>query len=220
MDKTYTLAHHPDLDTMFDFLEGKLPEEDSDVLEKHLLECEACAAALEQMDRAGGPTPENRGRAADFQKIFLSGSPAIAPKKPGRGWNVFLRVAAIALLALNLGWAGLYFSGSLSQSRFSPLSADEVVRGNPDDKLNHALAAYQKGNYGEAVALLQAIPDSSPEVELKLLYLGNALMALNRYEEATVPLRKLCDNPDWTLYRDQARHYLGTAYLRLGKLPD
>lgn len=220
MEKLYTLSRHPDLDEMFDFLEGKLPEANMESIEEHLLECDACAAALEEIDRAGGPTSENRESAAEFQKIFLSEQaayPAPATSPTSRNWNQFFRVAAIVLLALNIGLAGLYFSGSGNSNSFAPYDVD-TNRGSGEDTFNSALDFYDKGEYEEAIKLLKDIPDSAPQTELKLLYLGTALLALDRNQEAIAPLQQLVQNPDWDLYRKDGQHYLGIAYMRLGKV--
>jgi hypothetical protein len=221
MEKLYTISKHPDLDEMFDYLEEQLPKGSMESIEVHLLECEACASALEAMDRAGGPTAENRESAARFQEAFLSGSDLSGsePKTPtgsGKGWNVFFRAAAVILLAVNIGLVGWYFSGNNNPSAFSPYEAG-TDRGPETSDLDAALNSYKKGDFNAAVALLNKIPDSPETVELKLLYLGNALLALDRNSEALVPLKRLHENPDWVLYHQEASHYLGIAYMRLGQ---
>ncbi|MEM0999327.1 MAG: zf-HC2 domain-containing protein [Bacteroidota bacterium] len=223
MENQSTLIYpHLDLETMFDFLEGKLSPGRTAEVEAHVLECAACATALEEMDRAGGGTPENRRQAQEFKAVFTADLDKMArPPKAGWNWNRVIQVAAIALLVLNLGWAGFNLSRSLSPG-FSPYpySNDRAGSNNiseAESDLQTALFAYRDHHYGAAATQLQALPDDPATIERKLFYLGNALLALNRNAEAVVPLRKLVDNPDYELYAQSAQHYLGIAYLRLSQ---
>ena len=57
-----------------------------------------------------------------------------------------------------------------------------------------------------------ALPDDAATVERKLLYLGSAYLALGQPDKAIPPLERLVGEPDWIIYRADARRNLSLAY--------
>ncbi|HHG84463.1 MAG TPA: hypothetical protein ENJ82_06925 [Bacteroidetes bacterium] len=217
MEAPATIPHSPHLNlkTMHGFLAESLSAKAMKSAEIHVQQCTLCAAALENI--ACDPNQDRESQTDAFAASFRDGLDRlalVAPQQPS-AWNGFFKVAAAVLLALNFGWAAWFFAGGNSNTGFSPFPADEVRSGADASALDQALLPYAQGDFAKAIRLLKALPDRATVVERKLLYLGSAYLALDQPAQAVLPLERLVQNPEWVLYRADARHFLGIAYRKI-----
>jgi predicted Zn-dependent protease len=127
-----------------------------------------------------------------------------------RWWPALAAAAAIA--GLILAWPYL-FSPSLYEqyARHPPLALSEKSTDDPMD-WSAAETAFNTGDYAAAAAILERYLAQRPEDELARLYLGIALLELDRFEEARRFFLSLADAE--AALKDHADWYLALSYLK------
>jgi len=129
--------------------------------------------------------------------------------------------AAALLLVLAVGWWALSLPGGfdaqqLAMDSFTPYEniATGTVRGENDDTAEAAaFADYGNGNYAGAADKLSALPPSP----VNQFYLGQSLLAQQKYDEAEDVFRSLMDISDFPLAKESA-FYRAVAQLGGGDI--
>ena len=129
--------------------------------------------------------------------------------------------AAALLLVLAVGWWALSLPGGLdgqqlAMDSFTPYEniATGTVRGDNDDSAETAaFNEYDNGNYAVAAEKLSALPPSS----INQFYLGQSLLAQQKYDEAQTIFRSLMNISDFPLAEESA-FYRAVAQLGGGDI--
>ncbi|RXJ43788.1 tetratricopeptide repeat protein [Gelidibacter gilvus] len=131
-------------------------------------------------------------------------------------------IAVAALLLITLGITFLLNKDlnteQLFNTYFEPsknVSAPIVRSESNDELLNNAFIAYSAAEYNEAIPLFENAFENTKNSEL-LFYEGNALLALDKTEDAIAVFKK------HLFYTDALRHrthwYLALAYIKMEEL--
>ena len=144
------------------------------------------------------------------------------PGKMGRFFQARWILAAtsvlllVFLLFLNRNTSSLPADRLFAQyfSPYQPLPSFTETFSGSSGSLKNALLEYGSGNFGAASRMFREIPDA--DSESLSFFQANALLALDREEEAVPILESLIDDPSGT-YTGESRWYLALAYLKSGQ---
>lgn len=139
------------------------------------------------------------------------------PKSTRRWWAA----AAAVLLLVIATWSFLKTqtvdNQELFAAHFEPF--DNIVvpveRGNADNlsKAQTAFTAYENGNYAEAIAAFESLPDSLAGLPVYQFYGAIARLQIGDGENVTQTLQNLSDSASFQ-FQKPAAWYLGLAYLQ------
>lgn len=210
-DDTMAQARHPDLPALIAYVHGESTDRARAEIDAHLETCALCVEAVEALELSPDTAADMQAHAELLRESFAEATPQEqAPRRTGV--PAWWRVAAMAFFAVNLGLLALMVVPG--GNGFSAYTVSQG-KGAPDGQLAEALVPYKAGDFEGAVAALKAMPDSTDLIESKLFYLGNAYLETGNDEAAVKVLEKLVGNPDWFLFRDEARRCLRVAYQRM-----
>ncbi len=215
-----------DLQVIEGYLDESLSEEQTEVFEKHYLECQECFSALQLKHAlrlaARAPT-EAVGRPIGM----ASGQ---RWKTASRRW-LFPIAAMVLLLLVPLGL--LVYRGTaptvpelpaqLVAIESMPAYAETTIRGGqagePLESFRKGMEAYQNEDYSAAVANLRRALEENPQHLPTAFYLGLSCLMQGETHEAAEQLSHVVSagNPS---YMEEARWYLAKAYFRLGKVEE
>lgn len=185
-------------------------------LEQHLLECNLCRDAVEG---AGMMTPEAADRHAGAlrQRLFEK-----APRRRRFIWPAWTYgLAAAAVILIVWGVNSTYMPNpdeQLFASEFRPFSSViPQVRGEtPSSAILSALRSYEMENYDAAIHEFETILAREPDHPLAHFYLGNALLAVGRANEAIGHLQSAASGTTDDRLAEPAQWYLALAYVKIG----
>lgn len=205
------------------YLDGDLEEQERLDFEKQL---KANPDLQSQADRynilSKGIRYHNRMKA--WQQIEKLEAEAVSEDKEvetsnRKVWPYWAFAASVALLVCSIVY--LFFNPFDNSHLFAenftpyPVLAGGPTRGEDDLLTLHknAFAAYNNGNYEEAILLFEAGGDLEEDY-LTLFYLGNAYLATGNYQDAILAFEKTLAYS--TAFAPQSRWYLGLSYLADG----
>ena len=185
-------------------------------LEQHLLECGLCRDAIEG---AAKMLPAEADRHADSLRQRLADMAVRRPRRVRPAWTYGLATAAVVLIAL-----GLYSTYTpnpdeqLFSSEFRPYSSVlPQVRGEAaSNALLSALRLYELENYEAAIHEFETILARESDQTLAHFYLGNALLATGRANEAIGHLQRVASGTIDDRLAEPAQWFLALAYIKTG----
>ncbi|MDH7446014.1 tetratricopeptide repeat protein [Aquimarina sp. 2201CG14-23] len=130
----------------------------------------------------------------------------------------YWKIAASIIIILGVGgllWNNLDTKTTFSDlyaSHYVPYPAEDVTRGETENKLDTILKEYTNGNYEKVIRELQKITTLS-KVEQLRLYLGNSYLNTNKEQEAILQFERISDT---SKYYEDASWYRALTYLKLG----
>lgn len=145
------------------------------------------------------------------------------PKDQSSQGSNWLRYVAAAVIVIGLSIFGALYMGNnatpeeLYTENFEPyrnIIAPVVRGGNAESLLEKSFAAYERGNFEQAEEAFETLYEASGDRYL-LFYRGNALLALDRVEEAITVFESHQETQDNFYYK--SRWYLALAYLKHNK---
>ena len=207
------------------YLAEKLSEQESAAFEEHFLGCKQC---FEELRLHHAAAAEMRLRPLRTRQMPLT--------KWNQAWLKGLAVAAVLVLAfvsvmfLRRGHSPEPQQSSvvppdlheelfkeLAAINVPPLYVPSTIRGSKSDraleKFRHGMENYQKGNYLEAVGVLQEASELDPSHMPSRFYLGISLLMANQTDEAIGQLSKLVE-PGSNPYSEEVHWYLAKAYFK------
>lgn len=145
----------------------------------------------------------------------------MSPNRSGR-MKLFAYAAAL-LLVLAVGWWALQTSGGfepelLAMESFEPyqnIATGTVRGGNDEAAMAAAFADYDAGNFAGAEAKLSALPES----DVNQFYLGQSLLAQEKFQEAAAIFTPLSELTQFPLAKE-ANYYNALATLGQANVSD
>jgi hypothetical protein len=184
-----------------------------------LAEDRAMKARLQKLESTLSTTASETtsgGAMAEEAKVVT-----MSPRRSGR-MKLFAYAAAL-LLVLAVGWWALQTSSGfepelLAMESFEPYQniTTGTVRGDTGMAAEAAaFADYDAGNFADAEAKLSALPESS----VNKFYLGQSLLAQEKFQEASSVFTPLSGLPQFPLAKE-ANYYNALALLGQAKVSD
>jgi len=206
------------------YLEQRLSDEERFAIENHLLDCPLCEAALEGFAQAN-PTTTTK-HLAEIKTALPGSAPTNTTLPTGEAklrrlpaWRNWAAAAAAVALLITAGIIytrqGPISSSELFAEAYVPYESPFVgTRSATDNELplNAGLAAFQEGNYSQAVEHFDEVLIQSPEESMAHLHAGMAYLHLGKTEQAIEHLTTVRMNTP-ILY-GSASWYLALAYLK------
>ncbi len=197
------------------YVRKQMNREEEYKLEQHLLECHLCRDVVEG---AAMMTSEAADRHADAlrQRLFEK-----APTHQPRFWPAWTYgLAAAAVILIVWGINSQYTPNpdeQLFASEFRPYSSViPQVRGEAaSDAILSALRLYEMENYDAAIHEFETMIAREPDHTLAHFYLGNALLATGRANEAVGHLQSAASGDVDDRLTEPARWYLALAYVKI-----
>ena len=192
-----------------DYLAGRLPRQDAEAFEAHLLTCERC-----QREVRFGATVRDE----------LAARPESARRR-GLPWLIGLTSAAV-LTAAALAAVLLLDGGpapevvALGEVRQPPIYLGVAVRdgeGAADSLFDAGMERYQAGDYAAAAAALREAVEADPAALPARFFLGASLLMSGDAAAAAREYRAVVAAGE-SPYRAEARFYLAKALLQGGEV--
>jgi len=192
-----------------------------------LHEDQALKARLQNLEKklAGAPAAPGQGHTGPFVRSITdrqakTNARVVDIKQRRKGTLKLLGYAAALLLVLAVGWWSMNLGGfdsrQLAMDTFKPYDniTTGTVRGDNDATLEAAAYAdYDAGNYAAAQDKLADLAAT----DVNKFYLGQSLLAQEKFAEAHDALVSLVGKPDFAL-AEEAAYYYGLAQLGMGDL--
>ena len=129
-------------------------------------------------------------------------------------------VAASVIVLVGLGsllFFNPFHTNSLFNKYYKPDPGLITTMGNSDNYLfDHAMIDYKTKNYDRAIAAWEKLLATKPENDTLNYFMGSALLAENKSEEAIAHFQKVISNPR-SYFLNDAYWYLGLALVKQQK---
>ncbi len=209
------MHEHVDDDRLLDCVGGYLAPAERGAALDQVRACEECAARL----RTYAATHEI-ARARAMQVVGAARAPL---RRPWRRYGSIAAMLVLATTASYVWWTASHrISPGAQAIEWLPSPDPSVLtRGSASndafEKIHRGLAAYNVHDAATAVTLLESVQVDGPLEQVRVMYLGNALLQTSRAPEALRVLRSLAWNLIPEPWNGEAQWSLARAMAQSGE---